>query len=65
MSTTIQVSIATKQLLDTVKRKEQIKTYDHVIKHLVKKQGLVPQSMFGAYKDMIWTKEDRMDFNEQ
>jgi hypothetical protein len=65
MPTTIQVSIATKQLLDTVKKKEHIKTYDRVIQRLVEKQGLVSKSMFGAFKDLKWNKkEDGLGFNE-
>jgi hypothetical protein len=65
MSTTIQVSIATKQLLDTVKKKKHIKTYDRVIQQLLEKQENIPKSMFATFKDMNWTKEDRMDFNER
>lgn len=64
MPTTIQVSGATKQILDLLKEKRQAKTHNELIQIMLKEQLDVPKSMFGAVKGLKWKKEDRADFRE-
>jgi len=64
MSTTIQISNTTKQMLEQLKKKENAKSYDEIINNLMKKHTKIPKSMFGALKGKGWTKEDRLDFRE-
>lgn len=65
MATTIQVSDTTKQMLDMLKEKKQIKTHDKLIQYLIEEEVAVPKSMFGAMKGLKkWSKEDRFDFHE-
>lgn len=65
MATTIQVSHATKQVLDLLKSREKALSYDQVIQHLARIHARVPQSMFGAIKGIKWNKkEDRCTFHE-
>lgn len=66
MTTTIQVSIATKQMLDFIKKKEHIPTYDSLLQKILHKHAEIPHSMFGVYKGMKkWKKEeDRMNLHE-
>jgi len=61
MTTTIQVSDTTKQLLEVIKKKERSRTYDKIIQELVKKHTKTAKSMFGMMKGWKWNKEeDRM-----
>ena len=61
MSTTIQVSDTTKQMLEFVRKGELMKTYDALIRELLRKHTSVPQSMFGAAKSMKkWNKQEDM-----
>lgn len=62
MTTTIQVSDGTQQLLEFIKKKEKAASYDQVILHLVKTHAHVPRSLFGAVKGLTWKKTDRMEF---
>ncbi len=62
MPTTIQVSGATKQVLDLLKEKKQVKTHDRLIQLMLKEQLDVPKSMFGAVRGLKWKKGDRADF---
>ncbi len=65
MSTTIQVSDTTKQMLDMLKEKKQIKTNDMLIQYLLDDKMEVPKSMFGAARGLSkWKKEDRAEFRE-
>lgn len=66
MTTTIQVSLATKQLLEFVKRKEQFKTYDSLLQKVLHEHASVPKSLFGTVKKMKkWNKEeDRLKLHE-
>lgn len=64
MATTIQVSDATKQLLELLKKKEKTPSYDQIIQILAKERAKVPSSMFGAIKGLKWKKKDRMDMHE-
>ncbi len=66
MSTTIQVSQTTKQLLDIAKKNKQAPSYDQVIEDLLKKDLKVPKSMFGSTPGLSWNKkEDRMKFHHE
>lgn len=67
VKTTLQVHQTTKQILEDLKKKENLSTYDQVIRHLVKKHIHIPKSMFGAMKGLRpWKKEtDRMDFDHE
>ena len=60
MSTTVQVSQTTKQLLDLAKEEKKAETYDQVIKALLERYLHIPKSLFGVYKGMKWKKSDRM-----
>lgn len=64
MSTTIQVSNTTKQMLEQLKKKEHAKSYDEIIVDLMKKHTKLPESMFGALKGKGWVKEDRLELRE-
>ncbi len=66
MATTIQLRETTKQLLDTVKIKENIHTYDQAIRHLVKKHVDIPKSMFGVFAKhpIKFTREDKIKLHE-
>ena len=64
MTTTIQVSDSTKQVLESLKVKESAASYDELIRHLVDKHSKIPKSMFGSIKTSKWKKEDRFDFHE-
>lgn len=66
MTTTIQVSDATKQVLDSLKKKEKADSYDQIIQELTRVKIKVPQSMFGSVKfSRPWSREDRMDFDNE
>ena len=62
MPTTIQISGTTKQILEMLKEKRQIKTHDMLIQLILKEQLDVPKTMFGSVKGLKWKKEDRADF---
>ena len=64
MSTTIQVSEMTKQILETIKEEEHARSYDEIINHLVVQHKHIPTSMFGSLKGMEkWTKKNRGKFH--
>lgn len=64
MSTTIQISDETKQLLSSLKNKER-RTYDEIIKELINSKQHTPKSMFGKHKGLRWEKEDdRLRFDD-
>jgi len=64
MTTTIQVSDNTKQLLERMKKEQKERSYDAVIQHLVRKDLKVAESMFGAVKGTVWKKSDRLKFHD-
>lgn len=66
MPSTIQISATTKQMLDMLKEKKQIRTYDKLIEKLLGEKLRIPDSMFGVLKGkkLKWTKADRADFRE-
>jgi len=65
MATTIQLKETTKQLLDNLKTKEKIESYDIIIQHLLKTHVDV-SDMFGVTKKkpLKFSKKDEMMFNE-
>ena len=64
MSTTIQVSQSTRQMLEQLKIEKKAHNYDQVIQDLISKKKKIPFSMFGSAKGLKWTKKDRMKFDE-
>ena len=64
MATTIQVSDATRQLLELLKVKRKAASFDQVIDELAREKVGVPHSMFGSVKGLQWKKQDRMRFHE-
>jgi predicted CopG family antitoxin len=65
MTTTIQVSDTTKQLLEKLKEKEHARSYDEVIKDLAEKKMRIKKSMFGSVPGLKWQKKYRLDFDEE
>lgn len=65
MATTIQVGETTKQLLDRLKGRESVETYDQLIQCLLRNHEKV-SDMFGftRKKPLKFRKEDEMKFNE-
>lgn len=65
MSTTVQISDETKQMLDWLKKEESASTYDEVIQHVITIHTNVSKSMFGAIKGSSWNKKrDRLKLHE-
>lgn len=58
---TIALKERTFELINELKEKEKIKSFDKLIIHLIKKKEKVPDSMFGALKGKIkpFTPKDR------
>ena len=65
MVTTIQVQETTKQVLDNLKNKEREKSYDVIIRHLLKEHVEV-SDMFGftKKKPLKFSRKDELKFNE-
>ena len=65
MVTTIQLQETTKQLLDNLKSKKALKSYDELIKELLGKQMEIKE-MFGCTKNrpFKFTREDKIQFHE-
>tara|TARA_Y100000310_G_C19990704_1_gene493985 strand:+ start:232 stop:426 length:195 start_codon:yes stop_codon:yes gene_type:complete len=62
MTTTIQVSNTTKQLLEMYKEKRKASSYDEVIHSIMEKKLNIPKSMFGAAKGIKAAfKRDKKD----
>ena len=64
MTTTIQISNETKQLLEILKKQENVNTYDKIIYELAKEHTKISKSMFGNIKGLRWNKKDRLKLNE-
>lgn len=58
--TTVQISGATKQKLETLKEREDVRTFDEVISRMANKELKIPGSMFGKARLSPWKKSDRM-----
>jgi predicted CopG family antitoxin len=66
MATTIMVSDATKQMLDTIKDEEKAASFDDVVKKLASEHLDIPTTMYGwgKGKDIGWKKEHRGEDRE-
>ena len=66
MATTIQIKESTKQMLERIKKIEDITTYDDVITELAKDKLAIPSSIFGKGKGIIskFKKEDKLKLHE-
>jgi hypothetical protein len=65
MTTTIQVSRKTRQLLDALKRRLSAKSYDEVIQKLMIEKLEIPTSMFGSNPKLSsFTEKEEEEFHE-
>jgi hypothetical protein len=65
MSTTIQTSKRTAQQLREIMRKTGAKTYDEVIRGLIKEKKLIPDSLFGSNPRLkLFQAEDEAEFHD-
>ena len=64
MATTIQISNATKQLLEILKKQDNAQSYDKIINQLANERTKVSKSMFGTVKGFKWSKKDRLKLHE-
>ncbi len=63
-TTTIQVEKSTVAILEKIKRKYGVKSYDKAIRKMASKEVRIPKSMFGAHPEMKPFKRDEDDFHE-
>ncbi|MEM2971248.1 MAG: VapB-type antitoxin [Candidatus Bathyarchaeia archaeon] len=63
MSTTIQVKRRNVKLLEILKKRMGVKSYDEVIERLLEEKTGVPNDMFGIDKGRIskFTEKDRLE----
>lgn len=64
MSTTIQVSEITRQLLASLQRKSK-KSYDQIIQEMLAVFVKSPDTLAGEFPQLRWNKKDRIRFNEE
>jgi len=65
MTTTIQVSRRTRQLLDALKKKLFAKSYDEALQKLLAEKMEIPTSMFGSNPKLSQFKEEEeAEFHE-
>ncbi|MFH1256938.1 MAG: hypothetical protein V1494_06640 [Candidatus Diapherotrites archaeon] len=64
LNTTIQVGKATVQVLNKLKEKYGVKSYDKVIQKIIQKEENVPKSLFGAHPELKPFKRLEEDFHE-
>ncbi len=65
MSTTIQVSRRTLQLLSMLKKKMKAQSYDELLLKLAMEKLSLPQSMFGSNPKLAsFTEEEEAEFHE-
>jgi len=65
MSTTIQVDRRTLQLLELLKKKLSVKSYNEVLKIVLSEKLNIPTSMFGSNPKLLpFKKEDEAEFHE-
>jgi hypothetical protein len=65
LTTSVQVSERTLQLLNKVKREEGLKSLDQVIRELVAERGKIPKSMFGSNPKLrSFTAKDEAESHE-
>ena len=65
MTTTIPITETTKQRLDALRSKEKKKSYDQIIRRLLKTESQL-KNMFGFTREnpLNFGKKDEMDFDE-
>lgn len=63
-NTTIQVNKKTVSVLNRIKEKYGLSSYDKAIQRMVKKEVKIPKSMFGAHPDLKPFKRDHDDFHD-
>ncbi len=63
MSTTIQVKRRNLRLLEALKKRMDLRSYDEVIEWLLREKAEVPKDMFGIDRGKIskFTEEDRLE----
>jgi hypothetical protein len=65
LTTSVQVSERTLQLLNKVKREEGLRSLDQVIRELVAERGKIPKSMFGSNPKLrSFTAKDEAESHE-
>jgi hypothetical protein len=65
LSTTVQVSKKTLQMLNELKKEVGAKSHDEVIKLLIFERKKIPSSMFGANPRLSpFSREDEVEFHE-
>ncbi len=62
-TTTIQVDKSTIAILDKVKKKFAVKSYDKAIRKMASKEIKIPKSLFGVHPEMKPFKRDEDDFH--
>ena len=65
LTTTVQVSERTLQILNKLKQEEGLKSLDQVIRELVAERNKIPKSMFGSNPRLrSFTAEDEAESHE-
>jgi len=65
LTTSVQVSERTLQLLNKLKQEEGLKSLDQVIRELVAERGKIPKSMFGSNPKLrSFTVKDEAESHE-
>lgn len=59
-TTTIQVSKTTVHVLDRIKKRDKISSYDRVIQRMARKEKGIKKSMFGAHPEMKKFKREEI-----
>ncbi len=67
MTTTIQISDHTRQLLEVTKKRYGTKSFDETLLKLLEERSKPPKSMFGSLKGKIkpFTRKDRLEMWER
>lgn len=65
MTTSVQVSERTLQLLNKLKQEEGLKSHDQVIRELISERKKIPLSMFGSNRRLrTFTAKDEAEAHE-
>ncbi|MCH7902570.1 hypothetical protein IIC68_02335 [archaeon] len=63
-NTTIQVNKKTVSVLNRIKEKYGVSSYDKAILEMAKKEIKIPKSMFGSHPNLKSFKRDEDDFHD-
>ncbi|MBI4044390.1 MAG: hypothetical protein HY392_01655 [Candidatus Diapherotrites archaeon] len=63
-TTTIQVKKTTVGILNRIKKRYSVSSYDGAIQKLAEKDKTIPKSMFGAHPEMKKFKRTEDDFHD-